>query len=69
MINKRPRDRRPRHRCPECHSSNIYKRTFISTLVKPAKGRYAIDIGESSSIFKKYRCINCKKEFEIAFVE
>lgn len=71
MINRRPRDGRPRNRCPECHSANIYKRSLASKWTKNSRKRrkYVIDTGESDGELKKYRCIDCKNEFDIALVE
>jgi len=70
MINKRPRDARPRYRCPECNSSNIYKRSLASKWTKNSrkKNKY-VNISEYDDSFKKYRCIVCKNQFDKAMVE
>ena len=64
-------EKRPRHRCPKCRSTNIYKRTCNYNWIKNSKkrGRH-IDIdGGSDNIIKKYLCIRCKNEFDKAVVE
>jgi len=71
MINRKPRDKRPRHRCPECHSANIYKRFWVSKWTKNSRrrGKYVVNPGEPYDKLTKYRCIVCKNEFDIALVE
>lgn len=63
--------RRPRHRCPECKSNNIYKRTLSYLYTEKSKKRFKRKIGYvmDGSKFNKYRCIYCGKRFDIPIVE
>ncbi len=71
MGRRNPRDNRPRHRCPKCRSANIYKRSLVLKWGNSSKkkGKCAIDDTEKDSDIKKYRCINCKNEFDTALIE
>lgn len=62
---------RPRHRCPKCRSTNIYKRTCNYNWFKNSKkrGRHKDIENDSDNIIKKYLCSRCKNEFDIAIVE
>jgi hypothetical protein len=63
--------KRQRHRCPKCRSNNIYKRSSCPkyTEISRKKGRHDIGIEANSSTPKKYRCINCKNEFDVPIIE
>jgi DNA-directed RNA polymerase subunit RPC12/RpoP len=66
--------RRPRHRCPNCSSNNIYKRTFSPIYTeKSRRSRKKIrnEIGEVvyRGASKKYRCIACRYEFDAPIIE
>ncbi len=64
------KDVRPRHRCPKCKSSNIYKRTLspIYTEKSKKKGRHKIGKDLCDGASKKYRCVACRNEFDIPLV-
>lgn len=70
MGYKKMGDKRPRHRCPECRSTNIYKRSCNYNWIKHSrkKGRHTGNDDEND-IIKKYLCNRCRNEFDIALVE
>jgi hypothetical protein len=66
--------RRPRRRCPVCKSNNIYKRTFSPIYTEKSKrsrkkGRNEIGEVVYRGASKKYRCVACRNEFDVAIVE
>ena len=63
--------RRRRHRCPECKSNNIYRRTFSYAYTEKSKKKGRRKIGDVRDVdaFKKYRCIACGNRFDIPIVE
>ena len=58
---------RKRRRCPVCQSINLYKRSWATLWQKKSKMKDKYDkkmIKALESKTKKYRCMNCKSEFD-----
>ncbi len=51
-------------RCPECGSSNIYRRSRQSFLPFGIKGRKVKSSEQYEEMSKRYRCQKCKKLFD-----
>ena len=64
-------EKRPRHRCPKCRSTNIYKRSLNYNWIKNSRkrGKHTDIENDSDDIIKKYLCNRCKSEFDTAIVE
>ena len=61
---------RPRHRCPECRSTDIYKRSCNYYRIKNSKKRgRRTDAKDENDIVKKYLCNRCRNEFDIAIID
>jgi len=58
---------RKRHKCPACQSVNLYKRSWSTVWAKKSKMKDKYDkdmINALEKKTKKYRCMNCKNEFD-----
>ncbi len=72
------KNNRPKRRCPDCGSTNIYKRSRDSIISSKCKKVYkekiyvctqgCVQNGENGGI-KKYRCVSCKKEFDSPLIQ
>lgn len=55
-------------RCPKCHSSNIYRRVWNKLWNEKSnstRGHNKGSIGRLKAMSKRYKCKDCKSEFDV----